>query len=349
MAEIVLTEDSFQTNISDYSRLIDMYAKENRIDDTERILNKMNKKGIRPDATIASTIVHMYSKVGNLERATEAFEILSSQGFQPDAKVYNSMIMAYVNAGEPKKAETLMRQMETRAIKPAKEIYMALLQYYSQRGDISSADKTSTTMQFAGFQQSLETCTLLIEAAANASDAGTENKARSNFDYMMKLGLKPDDRCTAAMISAYEKKNSLDMALNLLMELEKDGFEPGVATYSVLVDWLAKMKLVDEVEQLLNKIALLGEAPPIRVQVSLCDMYARCGMEKKALQTLGVLEARKGELRPYEVERIIDGLITGGFHKDAQRMYGIMEAQGFTASKELRKALGLDQPRFHKV
>jgi pentatricopeptide repeat protein len=141
------------------------------------------------------------------------------------------------------------------------------------------------------------------------------------------------------MIRAYEKSNLLDKALDLLLTLEKDGFEPGVATYSVLMEWMAKMQLVDETEQILNKIALLGEAPPFSVQVSLCDMYARTKMEKKALQTLGVLIARKDELRQHQFERIIAGLISGGFLRDAQRMHGIMEEQGFKAYGQLISAL----------
>ncbi|RDY04895.1 Pentatricopeptide repeat-containing protein, partial [Mucuna pruriens] len=330
VAEMVLTEDSFQTSVSDYSRLIDIYAKENCFDDVERILKKMNENGIQPDASTASALVHMYCKGGNLASANEAFELLTSQGFQPDIKVYNSMIMAFVNNGQPKLGEKLMREMECRDIKPTKEIYMALLRSFSQLGDTQGADRISTTMQFAGFQQSMETCTLLIEANALAGDP---DQARSHFDYMIKFGHKPDDRCTASMIAAYEKKNYLDNALNLLLVLEKDGFEPGVATYSVLVDWLGKLQLVDEAEQLLGKIALLGEAPPFKLQVSLCDMYARARNEKKALQTLGVLEARKDELGPAEFERIISGLIDGGFQQDAQRICQIMEARGFDASR----------------
>ncbi|XP_061353348.1 pentatricopeptide repeat-containing protein At1g03560, mitochondrial [Gastrolobium bilobum] len=342
VAEMVLTEDSFQTNVSDYSRLIDIYAKANQFDDAERILKKMNENGILPDASTASALVQMYSKGGNLERAKETFKILTSQGFQPDIKVYNSMIMAYVNAGEPKLGVSLTREMETRDIKPTKEIYMALLRSFSQRGDVNNVAQISSTMQFAGFQQSMETCTLLIEAHANAGDP---DQARINFDYMIKLGHKPDDRCTASMIAAYEKKNLLDKALNLLLELENDGFEPGVATYSVLVDWFGKLQLVDEAEQIIGKISVQGEAPPFKVQVSLCDMYARAGNEKKTLQTLGVLEARKDELGPAEFERIISSLIAGGFEQDARRIYGVMEAQGFTASNSLWRALFTPGPK----
>ncbi|ESW32741.1 hypothetical protein PHAVU_001G013700 [Phaseolus vulgaris] len=330
VAEMLLTEDSFQTNVSDYSRLIDIYAKEDCFDDVERLVKKMSENGIQIDASTASVLVHMYCKGGNLARANEAFEILTGLGFRPDFQVYNSMIMAFVNNGQPNLADKLMREMDTGNIKPTEEMYMAMLRSFSQLGDTKGADRISFAMQFAGFQQSMEACTLLIEANALTGDP---YQARHHFDYMIKLGNRPDDRCTASMIAAYEKKNYLDDALNLLLQLEGDGFEPGVATYSVLVDWLGKLHLVDEAEQLLGKIALLGEAPPFKLQVSLCDMYARAGNEKKALQILGVLESRKDELGQADFERIISGLIDGGFQQDAQRICRIMEERGFDASR----------------
>ncbi|XP_021833018.1 pentatricopeptide repeat-containing protein At2g32630 [Prunus avium] len=336
VAELVLNEKSFQTNIRDYSMLIDAHAKQNHLEDAERILKKMNENGIQPDILTATSLVHMYSKVGNLDGAKEAFESLRSQGFKPDIKVYNSMIMAYVNAGQPKLAESLMREMEARDIKPTKEIFMALLRSFSQSGDVGGAGRIANIMQFAGFQPTLESCTLLVEAYGKAGDP---DQARSNFDYMMKVGHRPDDRCTASMLAAYEKKNLLDKALNLLMQLEKDGFEPGVATYSVLIDWLGKLQLVGEAEQLLGKIAEQGETPPLKVHVSLFEMYAKAGVEKKALQALGVLEAKKEQLGSGEFERIINALIDGGFKQEAYRIHGLMEARGFVASYSLNLAL----------
>ncbi|XP_059454537.1 pentatricopeptide repeat-containing protein At2g32630 isoform X1 [Corylus avellana] len=345
VTELVLAEESFQTNIRDYSKLIDAHAKENRLEDAERILKKMNENGIVPDMLTATVLVHMYCNAGNLDRAKEAFESLRSQGFQPDIKVYNLMIMAYVNAGQPKLGESLMREMEARDLNPTQEIYMALLRSFALRGDVGGAGRIATTMQFAGFQPSLESCTLLVEAYGQSGDP---DQARVNFDYMIRVGFRPDDRCTASMIAAYEKKNLLDTALNLLLQLEKDGFVPGVATYTVLVDWLAKMQLVNEAEQVLGKIAEQGEAPPLKVHVSLCEMYSMAGVEKKALQALGVLESKKDQLQPDEFERIIKGLIAGGFVQDAIRVHGLMEAQGFSASGRLKVALMGSQAVFPK-
>ncbi|KAL5558026.1 hypothetical protein UlMin_034237 [Ulmus minor] len=348
VAELVLNEKSFQTDIRDYSKLIDAHAKENCLEDAERILKKMNENGLQPDIITATVLVHMYSKVGNLNRAKEAFESLKIHGFLPDSKVYNSMIMAYVNAGQPKSGESLMREMEARDIKPSKEIYMALLRSFSQLGDVGGSGRIATTMQFAGIQASFESSKLLVEAYGKAGDP---DQARSNFDYMIKLGQMPDDECTASMIAAYEKKNMLDKALNLLLQLQKDGFQAGVATYTVFVDWLVKLQLFDEAEHLLGRLAQQGEAPPFRIHAILCDMYARTGDEKKVLQALGVLEAKKDQLGPDEFERIIKGLVAGGFVKHAHKMHELMQAQGFTVSEPTKVALMASQtfPRMRPV
>ncbi|XP_050213956.1 pentatricopeptide repeat-containing protein At5g39710 [Mercurialis annua] len=341
VAESLLSEKSFQPNVRDYSILIDAYAKENRLEDAERILKKMIENGIVPDILTCTVLLHMYSKAGNFDRAKEAFESLRSHGFQPDMKVYSSMIMACVNAGHPRLGESLVREMEARGIKPTEEIYMALLRSFSKHGDISSCNQIVNAIQMAGFQRGLESYTLLIEAHAKSGDT---DDARMIFDDIIKIrNLRPDDRCTAAMIAAYERENLLEMAVDLLLQLEKDGYQPGLATYTILVDWLGKLQLVDEAEEVLGKIAEQGETPSFKIQVSLCDMYARAGNERKARQALGALEAKKEQLGSDDFERIINALVSGGFVQEARKLHELMESQGYTASEGLKVALMASQ------
>lgn len=340
IAELVLGEESFKTNVRDYAMLIEAHAKQNRLKDTERILKKMTEKGIQPDILTFTVLVHMYSKAGNIEKAKEAFESLRSQNFQPDMRIYDSMIMAYVNAGQHKMGESLMREMEARDMKPTMEIYISLLHSFSKNGDVAGAQRIANTMQFAGFQHTLESCTLLIEAFAHAGDP---DQAKANFDYMINIGLKPSDQAIAGVLVAYDKKNMLDKAFNFILELEKEGCELGPNSYSVLVDWFGKMELIDEAEYMLGKIGMTGESPPVKLHVSLCDMYARARAEKKALQALGVVEAKKEELGPRDFERVILGLLAGRFVQDARRVHGLMEAQGFVASDRVKVALMASQ------
>ncbi|VFQ62404.1 unnamed protein product [Cuscuta campestris] len=326
IAEDVLGEVSFEANLHDYWKLIDAHAKGNRFQDAERIVKKMYEKGFVPDVLTSLTLVRMYCKTRNVEQANKTFEDLRVLGFQPDANMYNSMIMTYVNAGKLWEGEKLLRDMQIKEIEPSQDIYIALLRSYAQFGDCDSAVKISTLMQMAGFQPSPESQALLIEAYGKA---GKYTEARRSFDYLLRFRHKPDDRCISSMIAVYEKENQLQPALNLLLNLEKDGIEPGVATYSVMVDWLSKMQLIDEAEQIVDKIAGMGEAPPYKINVSLCSMYARAGVEKKALQALSVVEAKKDQLQREDFNRIIEGLESGGFMKDAQRIRRLKELRGW--------------------
>ncbi|KAF8104185.1 hypothetical protein N665_0176s0001 [Sinapis alba] len=338
VAELVLGDKSFRASISDYSKLIHFHAKENHTEDVERILKKMSQNGIFPDISIATTLIHMYSKSGNLERATEAFESLKSYGLRPDNKIYTSMIMGYVNAGKPKLGERLMRDMEARDMKCSDEVYMAMLGAFAQMGDADGAAGTFNLMQLDLKDTNCsEAYSLLVEAYGRA---GKADKAKLNFDQMRTRGFKPDDKCIANMIRAYKRENSLDKALRLLLQLEKDGIELGVITYTVLVDWMANLGLIEEAEQLLVKISQLGEAPPFELQVSLCYMYSTARNEKKTLQALGVLEAKKDQMGPNEFEKVITGLKMGGFEKDARRMFKHMEARKFLPSDRLKIDMG---------
>ncbi|KAJ0257398.1 Protein NUCLEAR FUSION DEFECTIVE 5 [Hirschfeldia incana] len=338
VAEHVLDDKSFRASISDYSKLIHLHAKEQHTEDVERILKKMSQNGIFPDISIATALIHMYSKSGNLERATEAFESLKGYGLRPDKKIYSSMIMGYVNAGKPKLGERLMRDMDARDMKCSDEVYMAMLRAFAQTGDADGAAAIFTSMQL-DFKDTncFEGYSLLVEACGRA---GKAEKAKINFDQMRARGFKPDDKCIANMIRAYKRENSLDKALRLLLQLEKDGIELGVVTHTVLVDWMANLGLIEEAEQLLVKISQLGEAPPFELQVSLCYMYSTARNEKKTLQALGVLEAKKDQMGPNEFERVITGLKMGGFEKDARRMFKHMEARKFLPSDRLKIDMG---------
>lgn len=333
--EFALNEESFEASIRDYTKLLDGYAKKDRLEDAERILKMMTEKGFARDVVTCSALIHMYSKTGNLDQAREAFEQIRALGLQPDQKAYGSMIMAYVQAGLPKAGESLMREMEAKDIKPGKEVYMALLRAFAKRGLVDGAQRIFNTMQFAGIMPNLESCTLLVEAYGQSGDA---DQARNVFDHMMKAGHKPDDKCTANMLAAYEKKNFLDKALNLLLDLEKDGFKQGIETSAVLIDWLGRLGLVYEAEQVFNEIAAKEEVPS-KVCVSLCDMYARTGLQQKALDKLTTIEKDTGNLDQNDFERLIHGLLVGDLVEEAKRINDRMRNQGLVPSEPARVAL----------
>ncbi|CAL9206785.1 unnamed protein product [Musa hybrid cultivar] len=62
VTELLLTMESFETGIRDYSKLIDAHGKVDYFKDAERILQKMTESGIVPDILTSLVLVHTYSK-----------------------------------------------------------------------------------------------------------------------------------------------------------------------------------------------------------------------------------------------------------------------------------------------
>ncbi|CAO2039609.1 unnamed protein product [Urochloa humidicola] len=329
VAEILLAEESFEANIRDYSKLIDLHAKANHVEGAEIILGKMKEKGVAPDILTSITLVHMYSKAGNLDRAKEAFEFIRSEGFKPDLKLISSMIKCYISHGEPGEADNLLKSMKD--IKPTREMYTDVIRAYAQQGKVDAAQNVHRAMHMAGIESTPELFTMSIEAYGRIGDP---EKACALFQHMRRSGHEPDDSSIAGVVAAYMKKNQLDQALLWLLSLEKDGLRPGVKTNLVLLDWLSMLQLVLEAEQLVQKIKQLGEEP-IEIHVFLADMYAKSRQEEKARRSLKILEEKKKLLKADQFERIIRGLLDGGFSDEANKYYKMMKSCGFEPSETI--------------
>jgi pentatricopeptide repeat protein len=171
---------------------------------------------------------------------------------------------------------------------------------------------------------------LLIEAHGQI---GNTDQAKGMFEQMRMSGHEPDDRSLAGMMTAYMKENQLDYALQLLLSLEKEGVKPGVKTNLVLLDWLSKLQLVQEAEQLVQRIKKAGEEP-IEIHVYLADMYAKSRQEEKARKSLKVLEEKKKLLKAAHFDRIIESLRAGGFSEDANKYLKMMKSRGFVPAEQ---------------
>ncbi|OEL27153.1 Pentatricopeptide repeat-containing protein [Dichanthelium oligosanthes] len=332
VAEILLAEESFEANIRDYSKLIDLHAKANNVEGAERILGKMKEKGVAPDILTSITLVHMYSNAGNLDQAKEAFEFILKEGFKPDMKLFGSMIKCYLSNGEPGQAATLMSSMNNDMhVKPTREMYTDVIRAYAQQGMMDGAQKVFKQMQLNDIKATPELFTLSIEAYGRIGDP---DNAFAMFNVMRRSGHEPDDSSIAGVVAGHMKKNQLDQALHWLLSLEKEGHKPGVKTNLVLLDWLSMLQLVQEAEQLSQKIKQLGEEP-IEVHVFLADMYAKLRQEEKARRSLKILEEKKRLLKADQFERIIRGLLDGGFSEEANKYYKMMKSCGFEPSETI--------------
>lgn len=252
VSELALLEESFEPNVRDYTKIIDGYGKENRLQDAENTLIAMKRRGFICDQVILTAMVNMYSKAGNLKRAKETFEEIKQLGQPLDKRSYGSMIMAYIRAEMPNRGEILLKEMDAQEIYAGKEVYKALLRAYSMIGDTEGAQRVFNAIQFAGICPDIKLCALLINAFAVA---GQSEKALIAFDNLRRAGLEPSDKCISLVLVAYEKEYKINNALEFLIDLERDGIMVGEESSGILAGWFRRLGVVEEVDLVLREYA----------------------------------------------------------------------------------------------
>ncbi|KAH7863292.1 hypothetical protein Vadar_015803 [Vaccinium darrowii] len=252
VAEHALLEESFEANVRDYTKIINGYGKQNRLQDAQNTLLAMKTRGVPCDQVTLTALIHMYGKAGNLKLAEDTYEEMKLLGVPLDKRSYGAMIMAYVRAGMLDQGELLLREMETQQMYARREVYKALLRAYSMSGNSEGAQRVFNAIQFAGIVPDVKLFGLLINAYLMA---GESQKAYIAFENLRRAGFEPSDKCVALILTAYEKENKLNKALDLLMELEGDAIVVGKEASEVLVRWFRNLGVVEEVELVLREYA----------------------------------------------------------------------------------------------
>ncbi|KAA8520530.1 hypothetical protein F0562_014786 [Nyssa sinensis] len=252
VAEFAILEESFEANVRDYTKIIHGYGKLNRLQDAEKTMLAMKRRGFICDQVTLTALIHMYSKAGNLKLAEETFEEMKLLGSPLDKRSYGSMIMAYIRVGMLDQGESLLREMEAKEIYAGREVYKALLRAYSMIGDSEGAQRVFDSIQFAGIIPDAKLCGLLINAYVVA---GQSHKACIAFENLRKAGLEPNDKCVALILASYEKENKLNKALDLLIDMERDNIMVGKEASEILAGWFRRLGVVKEVELVLRDYA----------------------------------------------------------------------------------------------
>ncbi|KAL8532465.1 hypothetical protein ACS0TY_008891 [Phlomoides rotata] len=258
VTEHAFTEESFEANIRDYTKIIHLYATENKLQEAENALIAMKNKGFLCDQVTLTALLHMYSKAGNLKLVEDTIEEMKLLGVPLDKRSYGSIIMAYIRAGMLASADSILREMEAQEIYAGREVYKALLRAHSMLGDSQGAQRVFDAIQLARIIPDAKVCGLLINAYVTS---GQTREARIAFDNMRRSGLEPNDKCVGLVLSGYERENKLKEALDLLIELERNGVIIGKEASDLLAKWFRRLGVVEEVEHVLRDFAVKTPQP----------------------------------------------------------------------------------------
>lgn len=338
VTHFALSESSFEACARDHTKLIDKYGKLRRADDAHRAVAAMRAQGVPPTAVTYTVLISLYGRLGQPERARATYDEMVQVGgaAAPDARAATAMAVAYGLAGQPENAEQLLLSSAPSSSSAAPspsahllttESMTALIAAYARAGDAAAAERVFNLMQPHGVTPGLKSFTALIDAYTRAgklelSDGPDPNPNHPNnqqhlqaavrtFQALLDVGLAPDDRLVARMVTAYQAAGALHLAVKLLGDLERAGARPGPDALAGLAGYLARAGKVADAEDVFNEYRRRGFPLTRRLAAAMYDAHARAGQLDKARDVVRAMREAGVELDGVVCTRFVRGLVAG--------------------------------------
>jgi pentatricopeptide repeat protein len=127
-----MKEDGIKPDVYTYNSMIKAFSRD--LVKVEKLYLKMIEKRIDPNVVIYNTMIDVYAKNGKLEKAIKVFASMKKDGIIPTVVTYNSMIDAYSKSGQIDNAIEVFASMKKDGVKPDDSSFSALLDCYAKSG-----------------------------------------------------------------------------------------------------------------------------------------------------------------------------------------------------------------------
>ncbi len=238
-------------NLKNFNYYLQVLVRQNKNDELESVLNKMEEIGIKPDMNSYNQVLAGYARSKNIEKCEKIFEIIKSK-YTPDNTVYNSLLLVYAKNKRTSEALSIFKEMRDEGLSPDIVCYTTLIhafnlakQYdkcweiYQEALSNGVADEfimsyiirvcgstnnvrraliVLEALETKGFMKNVMTYNSLLRALSSS-----KNYAERAFDEYIKMkneGVKPDSYTFVYLLKASAQLGDIDSANNFIKEMK---------------------------------------------------------------------------------------------------------------------------------
>ncbi|KAJ8635829.1 hypothetical protein MRB53_010096 [Persea americana] len=245
----VAVKMGYENGILVGNSLIDMYAKCGKLEDAQRIFNKIFER----DVFTWNSMIGAYVQAGYYGKAHELFERMQSSGIQRNVVTWNVMISAYMQNGDEDQAMELFRKMEMEGIERSTASWNSLIAGSLQNGHENKALQIFRQMQSVSMRPNSVTILSVLPACANLLAA---MKVKEIHGFVLHNGLNLEVSILNLLVDTYSKSGDIGSAQSVF----------NVVTSKDLVSW----------NSLLSGYALHGQSQMV---IELFDVMKRVGVK----------------------------------------------------------------------
>lgn len=292
--------------------LIDMYAKCGKLEEAQRIFDKISER----DVFTWNSIVGAYVQAGYCGKAHEVFERMQSSGVQRNVVTWNVMISAYMQNGDEDQAMELFRKMEIDGIERSTASWNSLIAGSVQNGHDNKALQKFRQMQSVAMRPNSVTILSVLPACANLL---TAMKVKEIHGFVLHNGLnskvsimnllvdtyaKSGDIASAqsvfdavtskdlvswnSLLSGYTLHGQPQMVIKLFDMMKRVGVKPNPKTITYMISAYGLAGMVNEGKELLSSMTEEYQIPPsLEHYAAIVSLLGRSGRLKEVSDFIG--------------------------------------------------------------
>ncbi|KAI3912930.1 hypothetical protein MKW98_008342 [Papaver atlanticum] len=304
-----------------WNSMIIGFAKNGQVNESLRLFDKMpSRSDISWNSMISGCV-----RNGKLNEAFHLFHRMQNEGIKPTEFTKVSLLNACAQLGALKQGEWIHAYIQKKKIHVNSIVLTAIIDMYCKCGSIGKAlqvfEKAST--------KGLSSWNSLIIGLAMNGDG--KQAIQLFLDLQLLSGLRPNDVSFLGVLTACSHSGMVTEAQYYFSQMtETYQIKPTIKHYGCLVDVLCRAGLLDEAEEVINK---LTENPDVIIWGSLlsaCKQHGNIEMGKRAADK--ILELDPTETSGYVL--LANALALSGRYAEA------IDARALMKERDIRKEPG---------
>lgn len=134
-----MEERNVMANHACFCTLIDLCAREGRMERAGALFRAMYAAGLSPDLATYQTIVKGHCVHGELEQAVQLFTLMRTRGVKPDAALFNALLDGCARRDMTFMAENVLNDMDEFGVAPSNATLCILVKLYGKVRDVDAA------------------------------------------------------------------------------------------------------------------------------------------------------------------------------------------------------------------
>ncbi|KAL1220045.1 putative pentatricopeptide repeat-containing protein [Cardamine amara subsp. amara] len=228
-----------------YRRVVSGLCNEMNLEDAERALLDMEKRGIHPDMYVYSAIIEGHRKNMNIPKALDFFNKMWEKRIRINCVVASSILQCCCQMGKFSEAYDMFKEFRKMNISLDRVCYNVAFDALGKLGEVEEAIKLFREMTGKGIAPDVINYTTLISGCC------LQGKFDDAFDLMteMEVTCKTPDSVAYSVLAGGLARNGLaEEALETLKIMEDRGVKPTSVTHSMVIEVLFAAGNIDKAE-----------------------------------------------------------------------------------------------------